>query len=393
MPIIKSILDNDFYAFTQQNAITVYLREREAIVKYDFTNRRPEGKFNDNFANAFHDEIDTMSALVLQPNEAAWLRDRVPWLGTSYLEYLRNYRYDPKEISFVVKDGELQLEINGTWERTILWEVPLMALISELFFKHCDTNWTMEGQTTKAESKRHALEGIPHSDFGTRRRRNYDTQDILVETLKQSPSFMGTSNVHFAMKHNVRTMGTQAHQWYMAISALESLRRANHYGMKLWHEIYQGRLGIALTDTFGSDAFFKDFDLPLAELYDGVRHDSGPPLAFAKKAISHYEQLGIDPKTKTIIFSDSLNCSVATSLYDTLKDQIKVSFGIGTDFTNSFSNSPALNIVIKMWSCNHIPVVKLSDVPSKEIGDCDALRVARWTFRGQALDSKQVHPL
>ena len=333
-----------------------------------------------------NDEINAMSALILQPNEATWLKDHAPWLGTSYLEHLRNYRYDPKEISFMVKDGELKLEINGTWERTILWEVPLMALISELFFKHCDTNWTMEGQATKAESKRHALEGIPHSDFGTRRRRNYNTQDILVETLKQSPSFMGTSNVHFAMKHNVRPMGTQAHQWYMAISALEGLRRANHYGMNLWSKIYDGRLGIILTDTFGSDAFFEDFEYYFARLFDGVRHDSGDPFVFGEKAINAYRKLEIDPKTRTIIFSDSLDCDLAQKLWGVFHERINVAFGIGTHFTNNYENSPALNMVIKLSSINGIPVVKLSDDPRKAIGDKDALRVAKWTFLGEPLD-------
>jgi nicotinate phosphoribosyltransferase len=263
-----------------------------------------------------------------------------------------------------------------------------MSLISELYFKTCDTEWVATGQQAKMDRKAGWMDGMPFAEFGTRRRRNYDTQDMAVRTFKsQCNRFIGTSNVHLAHKHGVKAVGTMAHEWIMGISALEGLRYANRHALKIWSKIYGGNLGIALTDTFGTPAFFEDFDLMLSKLYDGVRHDSGLPLPFAEKVISHYKRMNIDPRTKSIIFSDGLDCNTATALYDALKDQIRVSFGIGTHFTNDFDDSKALNMVIKMFMCNHIPVVKLSDVVTKQIGDRDALRVANWTFHGLELDS------
>jgi len=384
--ILQSILDSDLYKFSMQRAVLAYCQG--VPVQYVFNNRRPEGRFTPEFLTKLREEIEAMAQLALTDSEAVWLEQQLPFLGKDHIAYLRNYRYDPNEVMIDLVDGELQLEINGTWDRTILWEVPLMALISKLYFKYCDTDWTMGGQTEKMSQKANWLDGISFADFGTRRRRNFGTQDLAVQTFKeQSPGFVGTSNVHLAHKYGVKPIGTMAHEWIMGISALEGLRYANRHALKIWEKIFQGELGIALTDTFGSDAFFEDFDKSLAKLYDGVRHDSGSPIAFAEKTIKHYESLGIDPTTKTIVFSDGLNTETAVALRDAMEGRIRCSFGIGTHFTNDFEGSPALNMVIKMYRCNGIPVVKLSDVVTKQIGDRDALRVANWTFRGQGLDA------
>ncbi len=387
MPIITSILDNDLYKFTMQKAVLGY--KPGVPVRYVFSNRRPEGKFNASFMAALQEEIHEMRNLRLTDDEAFWLENMVPYLGQQYVAYLRNYRYQPSEVTIALtENNELDLEINGPWGRTILWEVPLMALISELYFRHCDTNWTEDGQREKAAQKADWLKGITFSDFGTRRRRSYHNQRLVVETmLEHARSFVGTSNVHFSYLFGLKPKGTMAHEWIMGISALESLRHANYHALKIWSDVFGGNLGIALTDTFGTDVFFQDFDPYLSRLFDGVRHDSGNPIKFGHKTIEHYQSLQIPPKTKSIIFSDGLDCSGVVSIYDALREFIGVAFGIGTHFTNDYQGSPALNMVIKMWSCNGVPVVKLSDVPTKQIGERDALRVARWTFFGTPLDS------
>lgn len=387
MPVLNSILDNDLYKLTQQKAILSY--RQDVPVRYTFSNRRPEGMFNQAFADALLDELDAMRTLRLTSDEAGWLAEQCPFLGQDYFAYLRNYEYNPTEINFEVRDGELSLDINGPWERTILWEVPLMATISELFFRHCDTNWKHKALKVRAELENKAiyLNRCHWADFGTRRRRSYITQDLAVSTFKGRHGFVGTSNVHLAHKHGVKPIGTMAHEWIMGISALEGLRYANRHSLKIWSDIFHGNLGIALTDTFGTEAFFGDFDMPLAKLYDGVRHDSGDPIEFGEKVILHYQSLGISPLSKTIVFSDGLNPKEAVRIHERLRNRIGVSFGIGTNFTNDYEGSKALNMVIKMWSCNDIPVVKLSDVIGKRIGDADALRVARWTFGGHGLDS------
>lgn len=387
--ILQSILDNDLYKFTMQRAVTAY---KEGVpVQYVFSNRRPEGKFTEAFVDRLTDEIDEMQNLQLTDDEAEWLEAQAPFLGRTYIEYLRNYQYDPAEVSIDLNNGELELEINGTWERTILWEVPLMATISELYFLNCDKDWTYTGRQYGANhaAKADALGNVFWADFGTRRRRSYIHQNVVLEVSKTKPGFVGTSNVHLAHKHGVKPIGTMAHEWIMGISALEGLRYANRHALKIWSKIFGGNLGIALTDTFGTPAFFEDFCLELAKLYDGVRHDSGDPIAFGEKVIEHYQSLGIDPSTKTIVFSDGLDTETAVRIATHFSGRIRVSFGIGTHFTNdhAYEDSRALNMVIKLFMCNHIPVVKLSDIVTKQIGDKDALRVANWTFRGVELDA------
>lgn len=380
MPIIKSILDNDLYKFTMQAAVLQY--RQHVPVQYVFSNRRPEGKFNEVFLNALRNELDELPGLAATDEELEWLQQVFPYMTTQYIEYLRNYRFDPGEVDARIVDRELVLEINGAWDRTILWEVPLMSVISELFFIHCETDWHHNEATQRDAliQKGERLRNCTLADFGTRRRRLYAMQDLVVATLKQFPKFVGTSNVHLAHKHDVKPIGTMAHEWMMGLSALEGLRYANRHALRIWSNVYRGRLGIALTDTFGTDAFFKDFDDYFARLFDGVRHDSGDPLEFARKTVSHYKSLGIDPTTKTIVFSDGLDVDHALEIHNQLEGQIRISFGIGTHLTNDYPGSPALNMVIKLWSCNGDPVVKLSDVKTKQIGDKDALRVANWTF-------------
>jgi nicotinate phosphoribosyltransferase len=356
-------------------------------VRYVFNNRRPEGKFNPDFMEKFQEEIRSMAELYLTHSESSWLKLKCPWLGDDYISYLENYRFDPREVKAELISRELVLEINGPWERTILWEVPLMALISELYFQRCDWEWQFneKEQIQRAEDKANALVGMKYADFGTRRRRDFRTQNLVVKTMRDREDFSGTSNVLLAMNHGIKPIGTMAHEWIMGVSALESLRHANRYALRIWSDVYKGNLGIALPDTFGTAAFFGDFDGYLARLFDGVRHDSGNAFEFGDKVIKHYEGLRIEPQTKYAVFTDGLNVKTAREINEYFKGRIRVSFGIGTNFTNDFPASPPLNMVIKLARCNGIPVVKLSDSPGKAIGDNDALQVAKWTFFGQKL--------
>lgn len=389
--MIESILDNDLYKFSMQKAVLDY--KTEVPVKYSFFNRRKEAKFNNSFLNALQQEIRLMETLRLTSNEKKWLRKSCPWLGDKYIDYLSNYRYDKDEVKISLNNNELELEIEGTWEHSILWEVPLMALISELYFIHCDSNWDWNenDQISKIEQKAVKLKNSRYSDFGTRRRRSFKTQDFVVKHLKNytnnnNVGFFGTSNVYLAMRYDVRPIGTMAHEWIMGVSAIEGLFRANYHALRIWSECYNGNLGIALTDTFGTKAFFKDFDGYQARLFDGVRHDSGSPYDFADRVIDHYKSLGINPLTKSIVFSDGLNADLASKIADYCDQKIMCSFGIGTNFTNDFDGSEALNMVIKLIKCNGFDVVKLSDDLRKSIGEKDALRVAKWLFFGQPLD-------
>jgi len=271
----------------------------------------------------------------------------------------------------------------------------MMAIISELYFAEIDTEWDYEGVLNKAidKGRRLAAAGCKFADFGTRRRRSYKTQRIIIDGLRQgsNDSLIGTSNVKLALDNNIKPIGTMAHEWLMGISVLEGLYNANYFALQNWVRVYHANLGIALTDTYGLPSFIRNFSLELAKLYDGVRHDSGCPFKFANNIIKMYKGYGIDPTSKSIVFSDGLDVETAVKLQQEFGHKVRVGFGIGTHLTNDFENSPALNIVIKLWSCGkdktekEIPVVKLSDTPGKVMGDPDAVRVAQWIHQGKAL--------
>lgn len=390
--MIESILDTDLYKFTQQQAVLELFPDTN--VSYVFSNRNLNMTFTDEAFYHIKNEIKKFSELRLTDEEYEYIKS-LRFTKPMYAEYLKNYRFNTNELQLVLSDeGHLSIHIMGKWHSTILWEVPLMAIISEVYFKYVDKDWIYTGQEEQAKDKALRLsEYCKFADFGTRRRRSYFSQDIVVRTMMQYSGFVGTSNVHFAMKYGVRPIGTVAHEWFMGVSALRGLRHANHNALYNWVKVYDADLGIALTDTYGTDSFFNDFDLKLAKTFDGVRHDSGDPFQFVDKVIAHYQKLNIDPLTKTIVFSDGLDVDLAIKLAQYCQDKIRCSFGIGTHFTNHYINhkgekSKPLNMVIKLRRCDGIEVVKLSDNPAKAIGDRDAIRVAKWTFFNQPLDGE-----
>ena len=380
MIVLPSLLDTDFYKLTMQQAVLEHYPNTN--VKYKFTNRKAqETNFTQEFADELRASINATSSLRLKKDEKKWLQEKYAFLKPQYIEYLSNYEFDPSEVDFSVNDGKLELNISGPWHRTILWEVPLMAIISELHGQFTADQWNYDGQEAKIVQKGSALaaEGCKFADFGTRRRRSYFTQDLVVKNLMLFNNCVGTSNVHLAQKYNLRAIGTQAHEWVMGVSALESLRHANRFAMQKWCDTYGANLGTVLPDTFGIKAFFDDFTLYYASLFDSIRHDSGDPFKFTDKVIAHYKKLNIDPNSKTIIFSDGLNVELAIELNRYCSGKIKCAFGIGTNFTNDFATK-SLNMVIKLYSVDGIPVVKLSDEPTKATGDKKAVEVAKWTF-------------
>lgn len=379
--MITSILDDDLYKFTMQNAVLQnYFHVRAG---YQFINRSPSMRFNNGAFTEIERNVLAMRELEIQRDELAFLVDSCPYLDNghdgNYIDFLRRYRYDPREVTLGMNSvGDLVVSIAGPWYSTILWEVPLLAIISEAYFKHVDTQWNYNYQENKIEYKAEILSRMlaAFSEFGTRRRRDYYTQDLVVGTLARLKphNFFGTSNVHFAHKYNLRPVGTMAHEWIMGTSGiLRSVIHANTFALHNWLHTYGDRAGYALTDTFGTKQFFREFNKDYAEIFVGVRHDSGDAYAFANATIAHYERLGIDPKTKIIIFSDSLDVHKAKDIARFCGDRIQCSFGIGTHFTNDFDRSKPMNIVIKLTSVNDTPVVKLSDDMSKATGDPQAI--------------------
>lgn len=408
-PIITSLLDTDLYKMTMQQAVLHLFPE--SVVTYRFKNRGDQ-RFNIYFVQKLQEQIQFMSQIRLSKGEYSWIKEEIPFFKSWYVEYLKNYRFNPDEVNcFVNSENDLVLTINGTWASTILWEVPLMAIISELYFQEIEPEWDYNKVFEKALNKGYELSkaGCFFSDFGTRRRRSNKAQKIVIKGLKFGARryeqevdnimgttdiyMVGTSNLYFAKEFKLRPIGTMAHEWIMGNSVLEGLYNANYFALQNWVRTYHADLGIALTDTYGFPSFLRNFSLELAKLYDGVRHDSGSPNIFAQRIIKMYEDFGIDPKSKMIVFSDGLDTYEALKIKDFCGDAIKVSFGIGTHFTNDFENSKALNMVIKLYSCGkneeeQIPVVKLSDTPGKVMGHPDAVKVAQWLHQGKALNKE-----
>lgn len=379
--IIRSIIDNDLYKFTQQQAV-IQLFPRH-YVKYKFINRG-NTKFPDGFDVLLRQELKKMEHLSLLQNEALFLTLNCEFLTPTYIDFLRGYRYDSTEVGVTQHDGDLDITISGYWYKTILWEVPLMALISELYFKMTGEDIddrSIREKNNHNKGKKFYQYSMKVADFGTRRRYSYDNQFEVVKDLQSvfdngNPFLIGTSNIHIAMKLGLKPIGTHAHEWVSAIAALMGYNYANKNMMDAWISVYQGDLGIALTDTFGLKSFLNDFDKKFAKLFDGVRHDSGDPFDFSNKIVAHYKSLGIDPMSKTIVFSDGLDVEKSIELHNYCKNKIKTSFGIGTNLTNSIGVKP-INMVIKIVSINGKDAIKLSDIKDKHTGNKETIDIVK----------------
>ncbi|WP_447926502.1 nicotinate phosphoribosyltransferase [Vreelandella sp. EE27] len=383
--MLTSLLDNDFYKITMQNA--VIKRFPYAHAHYAFINRG-EHSFPEGFGAALRQEVDKMASLALTEEEKNYLETTCPYLDPTYLDFLAGFRYDPSEVIIEQQGSELSVVMEGPWYRTILWEVPLMALISELWYQmrgeHAPDNTDeLIEQRTKDKIEHYRHLGLKIAEFGTRRRFSYAVHDRVVGALRHygGDTFTGTSNVLLAMRHGVKPIGTHAHEWFMFHGARFGFKMANSLALEHWVDVYRGDLGIALTDTFTSKAFFESFDKKFAKLFDGVRHDSGDPVDFAKATIEHYKRLGVNPQTKTIIFSDALTPERVERIQAFCQGRIGTAFGIGTNFTNDVGVEP-MNMVIKMVKARPegqgwLPVIKLSDVPDKHTGDPEMITLAK----------------
>lgn len=379
----QSILDNDFYKFTMQYAaVKLY---PDTIAKYEFINRGKH-EFPEGFGEELKRRIQEMSKLTLTQAEKEYIKQTCPYLNSAYLDFLQGYRYDPSEVEVIQTGSDVEVKIQGYWYRTILWEVPILAMISELFYELTGLERDSDEkviETVVEKTNSYKELGVKVAEFGTRRRHSYQVHKLVAETLKQygEPNYVGTSNVHLAMLTGVKPIGTHAHEWFMYHGARFGFKVANGISLDRWVNVYHGDLGIALTDTYTTDVFFTQFNKKLAKLFDGVRHDSGDPIEFAEKTIAHYERMGIDPLHKTIIFSDGLNMEKVKAISDAVTGRIGISFGIGTNLTNDVGLKP-MNIVLKLISIAEpdIPwtnVVKLSDEKHKHTGDERMIRLAK----------------
>ena len=368
--MVVSILDNDQYKFTMQQAI-LKLGFAAVPVEYKFQCRTKNVDFSPNL-RYIKSRIKDLSSLKLSKYEYEYLRS-LRYFNDEYLQFLKGFRFEPNDVLIRLDGPNLDLRIVGPWFNTILFEVPILSIISEEYCSNRNKKIANERLEEKLKSVSSII-SFRYGDFGTRRRNSFGWHDHVIRKCKEiTPvEFIGTSNLYFALTYHLRAIGTMAHEWLQAHQQLDyRLIDSQKMAFENWIKIYRGDLGIALTDTINTDTFLKDFDDPLFyKLFDGVREDSEPdPIMFGYRIIYFYKMKKIDPMTKTIIFSNGLNFEKAIEIFNALHKQINVSFGIGTNLTNDF-DIPALNIVIKMVSCNHQPVAKISNSPSK--GMCES---------------------
>lgn len=380
-----SILDNDLYKFSMQQMILHQFAN--VNVEYDLS-IRSRGVDLRPYKEEIEREIRSLQSLMLSPEEETFMKS-IRYLSPDYIEWLRGYRFNPeKHVCVYEKDNNLAITIKGNWLQTILYEVPILAIISESYHTSDGSMKLaecMERLNSKVDLIQSYGDGFKFAEFGTRRRNSFLVHDHVIGYLSKTipNNLVGTSNVHFAMKYNIKPIGTMAHEIFQAAQSVFPLPTHQKDMLYAWSREFQGDLGYALSDTLGSDHFLKDFTLDLAKLFDGTRQDSGDPYIYGEKIINHYKKLGIDPKTKYVVFSDNLNIPKAGKLYQRFHEEIITSFGIGTNLTNDCGDIP-LSIVIKMQWCNHIPVVKISDTPEKAMGrDKDFLEFMK-TFAKKA---------
>ncbi|SLM63641.1 MULTISPECIES: nicotinate phosphoribosyltransferase [Dickeya] len=372
-PILTSLLDTDAYKLHMQQA--VYHHYHDVHVAAEFRCRGDE--LLGVYADEIRAQIDAMSQLSLRDDEYAYLAS-LPFFKPDYLNWLKTFRFNPAQIVVSQHQGKLDIRITGPWHEVILWEVPLLAVISEVVHhaRHpgdytgvalAQLQHTLDAfRTLSADVD---LSGFRLMDFGTRRRFSRHVHHDIVRTLKaQFPWLIGTSNYFLAHQLQLTPVGTQAHEWFQAHQQISpTLASSQRAALDAWLQEYPNQLGIALTDCITMDAFLRDFDQRFAERYQGLRHDSGDPIEWGEKAIAHYRALDIDPMSKTLVFSDNLNLEKALHLYRHFQQRIPVVFGIGTRLTCDIPGIKPLNIVIKLVECNGKPVAKLSDSPGKTI--------------------------
>ncbi len=374
--IITSLLDTDLYKFTMMQVVLHQFPGAEVEYRFKCRNNGALAPY----VNEIRQEIRGLCSLRFQDAELAYLK-AMRFIKADFIDFLGIFKLNEKYVSVNgLPSGEIEVSIKGPWLHTILFEIPVLAIINEVYFRNTQKQPDFEEGRRRLTAKIGLLRGnglkdLKIADYGTRRRFGKVWHDEALRTLSSklgihaTGQFAGTSNVLFAMKLGLTPLGTMAHEYLQACQALgPRLRDSQVFGFESWAKEYRGDLGIALSDVYGMSAFLRDFDMFFCKLFDGARHDSGDPFQWGERMIAHYNKNRVDPKTKTLIFSDGLTVPRTIELYQQFKGRCQLAFGIGTNLTNDLGYEP-LQIVIKMIRCNGQPVAKLSDTPSKNMCD------------------------
>ena len=372
-PIVVSLLDTDLYKFNMNQVI--FHKHTDLVGEYHFLCRNEGIVFTKEMLDEINAQVDYLCTLKFTEEELNYLRS-IRFIKKDYVEFLRLWHPIRDYVNISLNGTNLVVVVKGPLFSAMQFEIYLLEIINEVYFRFAyDYKKIRESAEKRLEEKIQGFKTgkytFKFAEFGCRRRLSREWMDHVIKRFKEEvPNMVGTSCVYFAKKYNLKPIGTYAHEYVQMYQGIDSIPLAytNHYAMKDWYDEYKGDNGTALTDTITTDLFLMDFDRSMVNNYSGVRHDSGDPYEWGEKILNHYKKYDVDPKTKTLLFSDSLNFDDAQSIYDYFKDKTKVSFGIGTFVTND-TKEDALNIVIKLQYVNGRPVAKISDAPGKTMCD------------------------
>jgi nicotinate phosphoribosyltransferase len=376
-PIVKSLLENDLYKFSMWQALMH--SHPGARASYSFICRNTPAYPLASLIDDVDREVEGLCSLRFEQDELDYLSS-LSYIKDDFVDYLSVFRFQRRFLTLETDGDNLVIQASGPLVHVMGFEIFILYIVSELYYRRLETDGVMDDARRRLREKIDTLRAEPGIDdrsgpfilfdFGLRRRYSAAWQREVIETLERElpGHFKGTSNVYLAKELGIAPVGTMAHEYMQAFQGFGiRLRDFQKASLEAWVQEFRGNLGTALTDVIGVDAFLSDFDLYFAKLFDGLRHDSGDPLAWGEKVIAHYEKLRINPRTKRLVFSDGLNLPRAIEIYRYFKGRIPVSFGIGTNLTND-TKIPSLNIVMKMTRCNGQPVAKITDSPGKTTG-------------------------
>lgn len=382
--IITHFTDNDLYTFSCQYYIMQQYPRAE--VEYTFFDRNntcyPKG-----FGDLLQEQINHMESVTITDQEIEFMTEQLVWLPLWYFSFLRGYRFNPKEVNISQdEEGHLSILIRGKWFSTIMWEMPILSCISELIhtLNGDAERYDVEAEHAKAVAKAEKIfsAGLVFGDMGTRRRFSYDHQKMVLQAMKHtfdskqwSGIFTGTSNVWLAMELGLKPLGTLSHQIISFEENVSGVFECNYNVMKKFSDVYDGNNGTYLYDCFGDDVFFKNLSKRMAMMYTGLRVDSGVEEEQIEKIIEKYKQLGIDPATKQVVFSNGLNVDRCIAIHNYCHGRVKDSYGVGTYLTCDVDNAKPSNIVVKLTKCRITEIrewhdcVKLSCDKGKTLGN------------------------
>ena len=372
-PIVTSLLDTDLYKFNMNQVI--FHKHTNLNGVYHFKCRNEGVVFTKEMLEEINEQIDYLCKLTFKEDELNYLRS-IRFIKNDYVEFLRLWHPIRDYVTTSLENGNLKIVVSGPLFSAMQFEIYLLEIVNEVYFRfQYDYNELLASAKERLAKKIEAFNTGKYTfkwaEFGCRRRLSKEFEGYALKELKdKTKNMVGTSNVYYAYKYNLTPIGTYAHEYVQMFQGIDSIPLAytNYYAMKDWYTEYEGDNGTALTDTVTTDLFLKDFNRSMVNNYSGVRHDSGDPYVWGEKILAHYRKFGVDPKTKMLLFSDSLNFDKAQEIYEYFKDKCKVSFGIGTFVTND-TKVDALNIVIKLQYVNGRPVAKISDAPTKSMCD------------------------